>query len=247
MTTPYLTRYRNGEYLQYIKDVLELVNKQDVATLLLTAQTEALTTTIVSIDDAFQQNLGSALTQEIIELDEQRDKAFVGIKLMIKAYSYHYSEVINTNAALVNTVVESYGADVTRKSYQEETAILNSLINELETKEELAAAITALSLTDWLAQLKNTNESFAAKYVERVGETAANPLINIALLREVTTTAYKTLVSHIEAHGTLNPNEAYTTMLDEISVLAKQYNLVVDNRATSTVPESASTDVDDIL
>ncbi|GFE03511.1 hypothetical protein ABMY20_02865 [Tenacibaculum sp. SSH1-16] len=44
------------------------------------------------------------------------------------------------------------------------------------------------------------------------------------------------LVLHIEAHATLSENEAYPTLLNEIDVLAKQYNLVVDNRSKSSTP-----------
>ncbi|KAF9659693.1 MULTISPECIES: hypothetical protein [Tenacibaculum] len=44
------------------------------------------------------------------------------------------------------------------------------------------------------------------------------------------------LVLHIEAHTTLSENEAYPTLLNEIDVLAKQYNLVVDNRSKSSTP-----------
>lgn len=246
MTAPYVTRYRNGEYLQYMKDVLELVNKQDVTTLLLTAQRDDLTTIVTSIDEAFQQSLGSALTQEIIDLDERRDKAFIGFKTLLNGFTYHADAAKQLHAEAAITTLNNYGNGVTRKSYQEETAIVNSLINDFETNIELVTALSALGITDWLTELKDANEAFAAKYLERVGETAANPLTNISELRTQATAAFRTLISHIEAHKVLGSDDAYALLESEIDVLTKQYNLVVDNR-TATSDSEDDTDATDTV
>lgn len=234
MTTAYLTRYRNGEYLQYMKDVLVLVNLQDVALLELTEQRDTLNSLTNQIDEAFLQSLGSALTQEIILLDERRDKAFIGIKTLLSGYTYHYDTTQQDHAKNILLSIDIYGKDITRKSYQEETAIINSLINDLETQPELIAAINAINISDWVNELKTSNQAFGSKYIERVGETAANPITNITELRATTSTAYRTLISHIQAHDVLGNNPSYATLLEEIDVLTKQYNLVLDNRSNSS-------------
>lgn len=242
MTTPYLTRFRNGEYLQYMKDVLKLVNKQDVALLELTEPRDALSSLTTRIDDAFQHSLGSALTQEIIALDERRDKAFIGFKSVLNGFTYHIDTTKQAHAKNAMNNIENYGKDITRKSYQEETAIISSLINDLETKPELIAAVDGLNVTDWLTELKSSNEAFAAKYIERVGETAANPLTSIQGLRANATVAYKTLVYHIQAHKVLSSSVAYISLLEELEVLTKQYNAVVDNRTTTTETNTSNTE-----
>lgn len=242
MTTPYLTRYRNGEYLQYIKDVLDLVNKQDVDVLELTQQRNELTTNVNTIDATYQQSLGSALTQEIIDLDTRRDNAMIGIRAVASGFLYHYNTATKKQAQDIINTISIYGSDITRKNYQEETAVLNSLIKDLETKEEVTVAIAALSLNDWLAELKAANEAFTGKYLERVEETAANPSTSIIELRALTSIAYKNLISHIEAHNVLSNTVAYNTMLVEIEVLTKQYNLVVDNRTASNTTDNSTTD-----
>ena len=242
MTTPYVNRFRNGEYLQYMKDVLKLVNQQDVALLELTDQRDTLTGLTTQIDEVFQQSLGSAITQEIIALDERRDRAFVGIKAVLNGFTYHNNASKQDHAKNAIHSIDVYGKDITRKSYQEETAIISSCINDFETKPELIAAVNDLNLTDWLAELKSANETFGTKYIERVGETAANPLTSISELRTATTFAYKTLMSHIQAHDVLGDNATYASLIEEVEVLTKQYNLVVDNR-TST-PNDAPTNTE---
>jgi len=42
MNVPYLNRYRHGEFLQCLKDLLQLLGGQDVAVFQLTAQRDAL-------------------------------------------------------------------------------------------------------------------------------------------------------------------------------------------------------------
>ncbi|WP_408040331.1 hypothetical protein [Tenacibaculum amylolyticum] len=73
MTYPSLNRYRNVEFLQYMRQVLETVNKEDVSTLLLDEKVSVLTITFNKMNVNYQQAQGSNLTQEIQKLDERRD------------------------------------------------------------------------------------------------------------------------------------------------------------------------------
>ncbi|REH56729.1 hypothetical protein C7448_101772 [Tenacibaculum gallaicum] len=236
MNSPYLNRYRNGEYLQYMKDILQLVNLQDVDALALTNPTNELTTIVNRIDVLYQQVQGSTLTQEIITLDTRRDKAISGIKMILNGYENHFNEAIVSAAKALLATINAHGTNIIRKSYQEQTAILDSISKDFETEPELIQAISLLDIATWVAELKNANTEFSTKYIERVGETAASPENNIEELRTEASLTYRKLVLHIEAHATLSENEAYPILLNEIDVLAKQYNLVVDNRSKSSTP-----------
>lgn len=234
MVNAYVNRYRNAEYLQYMKDVVKLVNKQDVNVLLLVNQRDALVKKVIKIEEIYQQGQGSSLTQEIIDLDARRDSAFIGIKTLVNSYGYHFNKRLQEASEKISKAIQVYGTDVTRKSYQEETAIITSLLNDLVTKESLVTALSDLGVTEWIVELRDANENFTTKYLERVEEKASNPSINVTSLREETTVLYKELLNHIEAHKTLTKSETYLVISDEIEVLTKQYNLVVDNRTIKT-------------
>ncbi|OED39852.1 hypothetical protein AB832_03820 [Flavobacteriaceae bacterium (ex Bugula neritina AB1)] len=238
--TPYLNRYRNGEYLQYMKDVLQLVNDASLDTL--TTQVGALNPIVDNIDAAFQQSQGSTLTQEIINLDERRDRAIVGLRSTTDGYTYHHDAATASAATALNTNIASHGARIQQLSYQEETATLDSIIADWETDSELTAAVTTLNLSGWLAELKAANAAFTTKYLERVEETAANPSENIPQLRNDATVAYRALTEHIGAHATLGTADGYNTLQDQISVLAGQYNQVVDNRTDGETEDTTETD-----
>ena len=233
MNVPYLNRYRNGEYLQYMKDILELVNQQDTDSLQLSTQKDALETTVSAIDAIFQKSQGSAITQEIIALDERRDKALIGIRSILDGYTYHYDPAIATAAQELLSNINAHGDNIARMSYQEQTAVTDSVLKDTETKPELVSAVSTLTIGNWFAELRTANTAFNTKYLERVNETAASDNADIPQLRLAATAAYRTLVTHVEAHKTLSGNEAYAMILKQISVLAGSYNQVVDNRSTS--------------
>ena len=245
MNVPYLNRYRHGEILQYFKDILQLLGEQDIAALQLTAQHDALQPQVAAIDAAFKQSQGSDITQELITLDDERDNTLTGLRAVINGYQYHFEEATSNAAKALLSNVDNHGTNIQRLSYQEQTAVLDSIIADWEGQAELTAAVGTLNLTAWLAHLKTTNSNFATRYLARVEEQAANPTGDIPQLREEATASYRALIAHIEAHATLGTAAEHSTLLEQISVLAGQYNQVVDNRSSSTGDSSTENETDD--
>lgn len=237
MNIPYLHRYRNGEYVQYMTDILTLLEPHDVTALQLAEPQAALTTVMEKLNIAFKQSQGSELTPEIVALDDRRDRAIAGLKRLTESYSYHYDPEIAAAGDLLCRNILKHGDNIPRLGYQEQTAVLNSIVRDWEQETDLVAAVNTLNLGDWLAELKESNQQFTAKYLARVGETAHNTAVPIPELREQGTEAYRTLVNHITAHATLSSNPVYNNLLNEIDVLARQYNQLVDNRTTTTTPD----------
>lgn len=84
MVNPYINRYRNAEYLQYMKDILELVNLQGVYTIINYSKK-----CFVNVGNKNRRSIPtSTITQEIIALDDHRDKAFIGIKTLATNEKY---------------------------------------------------------------------------------------------------------------------------------------------------------------
>ncbi|WP_128755185.1 DUF6261 family protein [Aquimarina sediminis] len=240
MNTPYLNRYRNGEYLQYMTDFLDLLSKQDLQVLQLTTQQETLEPIVAKIDAAFKQSYGSGLTQEVIALDERRDRAIVGLRSVADSYKYHFDKSISEAATALYTNIASHGDNIQRLSYQEETAVINSIAKDWDTEPELKAAVMKLGLENWHEELKESNANFSVKYLDRVDEAALNPLADIPELRNQATEAYRILVNHIRAHATLSGKETYNIILNQIDVLAGQYNQVVTNRSNNSSNDNDS-------
>lgn len=233
MVSPYLNRYRNAAYLQYMKDVVKLVNKEDVNTLLLKQPRDRLFALIEEMDNAYSQAKGSALTKKMKVYNEYRDKAFIGIKRVVSGYSYHYDREISSSGQEILRIMQIYGSQVIRKSYQEKSVIINSFLDELINNSKLSEAVAVLKLEGWIENLRKVNNNFIQKYLKRVEESAANNnSVSVTDLRAGVSKVYRKLLNHLEAHNTLSANKAYKKIITEINELTSQYNSVVNARAS---------------
>lgn len=240
MNVPFLNRYRHGEFLQYVKDVSQLLNEQDMAVLQITTQYDALRPQLAAIDTAFKQSLASGITPELTALDNQRDDALTGLRSVLNGYGYHYEQTLKDTATALLANIDQHGTNIQRLSYQEETAVIDSILKDWQNQTELSQAVTTLNLGKWLHHLQAANTGFATRYLARVEQQAANPTEDIPKLREAATASYRNLMAHLQAHATLNTAPQHAIVLQQISVLAGQYNQVVENRANSS-PNAATT------
>ncbi len=243
MKSPYLKQYRNVEFVQYISQVIDTVNKQDVKALLLTEPLHKLSEVFTVLENRYTQKRGSSITAEIVAIDRKRDNALRGFRMILKAYtgSDNMSEVLLANQLL--SIINSYGKAISRKSYNEQTRIINAIITEVEERPELMDAVMLFNVDVWFEKLKQVNIAFNAKYLERVDETAANPRVSFSELRKMASSAFRVLVKHIDAHLTLTNNVRYSELLEKIGKLSVSYNLVVDNRSKSSLTDVSNTKI----
>lgn len=235
--TALFTLYRNGEFLQFMKNVLSIVTNYDLATLKLTERVTKLTEQTTELDNVFQPQRGEELTDELKELDARRDKALMGIKNYLVSQTYREEvSIVNAAEALLENYV-SHDDRIDKLPYQQETAIANTMLKDWETKPVLSAAVTTLTLTDWVNLLKTLNETFDTTYVERA-QTAPEPA-NILAKREAIRKAYNDLIDDVEAYARISDNkEAYETIIRELNGLIDDYNTAANSRLKGNSNES---------
>ncbi len=233
LVTPLLEKYRKGDLVQFLNNVLEILTEEQADTLKVAPQREALDEVMKRFNDSWHPERGSELTPQIQELDTERDTLFMGLKLTVDAWaSYHYESGKRNAAFLIADKVESYGKDVQLVRYQQETAILNSLLEELET--QLSNEVLLLGLTDWVAKLKTVNTQFNEKYVERTLAASTEQEGKVLELRKESTKVFRKLKSLFEARMEIAQAEesadlpAYESVENALSRLAEQYNDAVE-------------------
>jgi hypothetical protein len=112
----------------------------------------------------FKQNPRAYETEDIVKKDSERD---FSVRAVIGKVQYHYdfamSEDEKGSARQLVYVVEKYrGAD--KKDYESETAILRSMVKELQQMPEL---LERFGITNLVAKLKQENEDFEVLYNSR--------------------------------------------------------------------------------
>ena len=227
-----LIRFRNAEYLQYMKDFAGIINLNDPATLQIDTKLAAFTAKTTELENLFKKALANDRTAVILALDERRDDAINGIASFLQGYSYHFEDDKKQNAQRLLTTMAIYGSGIARQNYQAETATLNNMMTDFAEKAELAAAVTAFNLQPWIDELSDANTQFNTEYLSRTQEYGdANP-DTIKSKREEVNVTYYALRDRIDALHTLveTPPSPYATVINQLNALTDQYNVLLVHR-----------------
>jgi hypothetical protein len=232
-----LANLRNAEFLQFCTLFSGLVASNDPVLLNVAPQHAEFQSKLDATSELFQLEKASPATQALVLLDERRDKAMNGLAANINSFCYHFDVAALEAANLLTENLNLYGVGIARLNTQAETSTIHGIVNDWENRPELAAAIAALGLSNWVAELKNANQLFEQKYLQRTREFgAANP-DTLKAKREETTAAYYLLRKFIDANAVLNPSAAIEKMINELNALIGQYNELLGNRSSAPVTE----------
>ena len=195
---------RNGEALQFNTEVANILTLNN-PTALQVAQILAVFISInTAIENLFKIDQSNPITDELQALDLRRDNAINGILLIVSGHTYHKDATIRNHAKILSDHLKLYGTGIARDNYQSETATLRSIGKDWTNKPELAAAVTALGLGVWQAEMTDANNSFATKYIARTQELATASFDTIKAKRQEATETYYKLRDKINAYYTIN-------------------------------------------
>ena len=225
-----LSRLRNAEFLQFMKDFAGLVNANNAATLNVAVQYTALAAKNNQLEDLFKKELSSELTQEILDLDNRRDRAYNGILFVVQGFLNHYDPNKVAAATRLKSNLDLYGGGAAKQNYQAETAILNNLVSDWEGKPDLLDALNLLGLLGWKDEMKAANTLFNQKYIERTLEYSEASPETLLAKRTETAQAYYTLRQFIDAFSVTINTPSYQTVTNQVNALIAQYNTLLNNR-----------------
>lgn len=226
----HLANLRHNEYIQFIRNFLEILSDYDLETLKIKTQSDSLSALIENMIALYMPDRGSALTKLLQEDDERRDKAINGIQSAIFAYTYHYDVEVKGAANVLLPSIKKYGTGIAKQNYQAETAIIDSIVEEWKREAVYVDALSKLSLTDWLNELETSNTKFNTDYLERVKENAEAPEVKIVDLRKQINEAYHVLIDRIAAFDTIGEGVEYANIIKLTNSLIEKYNAVLAAR-----------------
>ena len=236
-----LRMLRNGEFLQFVTNFSALVESNNPVTLNVLQQHNDLKAKVGEIEPLFKQERASVITQELVLLDERRDKAINGMTSLIDGYCSHFNAPTAGAANLLTTDLNLFGSGVAKQNYQAETASINGIVSDWETKPELTAALATLGLTEWKNELKTANTTFDQKYLERTQAYGAASPDTLKAKREETVVIYYELKKYLDAYAVIQNTPVYQKTISELNALIDQYNLLLNSRLKeATVPTPAA-------
>jgi hypothetical protein len=221
------SKLRNEEHFQYGTEFKDLIIKSTPAMLGIVTEYAAYEPLHIGEGVALDVIIKSGFTIVIEDADLKRNTTFRGVKGAVKSAAKHFSTEKKQAAGRVQLVFDHYG-NVTKKSHNEETAAINSLITDLNNDH--AADVATLGIADWLTELKANNDAFDALMKSRYTEEANKTQLRMKQIRMEVDKAYDTIVNRINALIIVNGARAYTAFVNELNERVDKYNLIVAQR-----------------
>jgi len=244
--SPRFGNYKNSIVLTFVANTLELFNTHKIEAI--AALQTQLQTLQQQMAQSFQIDTGSAKTDDLKELDKKRDDAIRGITQVVSGYALHPTEAKSKAGEALLRSIRKYATNIIRLSYQEETAVINNLIDNWTNDATLATAITTLGLADWQTALDQANQEFDTVYVARSQESAQKQTIkSTSEIRKEVEAQYQLTVQHINANVILNPSDALNQLVAEMNSLIDKYNIETARKNRKTDDNDEEEDLEEIV
>lgn len=212
----------NEAHFEFMTGLNALIDQFNPAALGIEPLMAGWYTALVNEGEALNFVRKSAATAEIVNADNLRDITLTGLMLIIEANCHHFTPAISQAAKKLKVVTDTYG-DISRKTYDEESAAINSLINEFSTA--FAGDVAILGLGPWLTELQSRNRTFIQLMAGRYTETAGKTPLRMTSARKETDLVYRQITSHIEALVTINGPGTWQPFIAEINARVERYHV----------------------
>ncbi len=115
---------------------------------------------------AVKSSTKSTLTKEVQQADLDRDDSYISFRNHVKSGLRRKNEAYRTACEAIWVLLEKNGTSLYKLSNDEETGVITSLMNDLNT-DEIKAHLETVHATEWLAELGRDNATFISKRKER--------------------------------------------------------------------------------
>ena len=183
-------------------------------------------------DEGFKKDGKSMLTDPILALDADRDRIVKWLYYTVMGLSFSSSATSVEAATLLLSKLDTYGLDLIRSSYSEESAMIKGLLNDFK-QPDYAAAVAKAGVQPILDELQSVQNSFDTLFEQR--REATQERLNI----EAASTARKELEAAIRGFRTLvagmamaEPTSEWGKVNDLLHQLDAEYAKKLRTRAT---------------
>lgn len=178
-------------------------------------------------------------TEMMKEADKKRDDMLAVINGIINAHRYTHIEAKRTAQMHLASAYAPY-RNIRGHEYSRQTAEVDGLVKALAT-DEMAPYLQALSLVDELEALSSANAQFANEFDRKVAEISARrPKKDISTeeARAESDRLYADIVAIINAYALIQPTEAITAFVGNLTGLVETYRLIASNTGKGKKEES---------
>jgi hypothetical protein len=224
-----ISQLRANAYLEFYMEFRALALRSGVDLLKIDALFATFVALFEDADTAYKKVMKSTLTQELYDLDKDRDNLFSGMVKANKAALQHYDEEVRKAAIKLKVLFDTYG-DIAHIALNEETFAITNIVQDLEEKYPAETAKTGLN--GWLNELKALNQNFRTLMRERFDETTERTDLKLREVRVKMDEVYRQIVERIHAAIIMEGElPVYVKFVDDLNTVIKKYADILSQQA----------------
>jgi hypothetical protein len=224
-----LNKYRDGEFIQHMKNAVTICESYDLKVLQLDKRVNGLYDATMYMDSMFLTTRSHKLTPELQSLDKERSTVLKAIRSTLEnTIEIGVPETAEAARLLLNNYFV-HGRRIERLQSQQKTAIIHAMMNDWASEPVLLQSVEKVKLNDWVTILTTKNSEFNAKYVQR--SSTRIKTVEISSRKKLAKTAYLELIQDLESYARVSAdNTTYVEILDKLSALRSDYKTSVVGR-----------------
>ncbi|MDR2119568.1 MAG: DUF6261 family protein [Tannerella sp.] len=206
---------RNEAHLQFLLLVKKLLNGYSAVAAIVT---ELITPffELISLESTLVDAVrASEYTEELVEADRRVDRDIVGINSAIESALHHYDEKVVKDAKILELRMKGFRGEIEKKSYEEESAAVKILVNDLLTT--YSPQVATLGIGGWVGEINLAQAEFEQLFILRNAQIAARPKQKLREVRKEVEAVYRQIVERIEAYCVINGDKDCSGFIDELN------------------------------
>lgn len=209
-----MSRLHNEEHFQFHSSVAELITVSNPAALKIEAQATLYQAELAKELEAINVIRKSAISDDLVEADNVRDKIFRGMCNQVKSAVLHFNADVQEAAKRAQIVLDTYG-NVAVKNYDAETGAIISLVNDFKTT--YAADAAKAGITEWVEELALSNKAYDDLKNNRYTDDATKTIVRMKQQRNAVDQAYRVLQARINALIIVEGAASYSAFVAELN------------------------------
>lgn len=228
---------RNGDISALLSLILKVLAKNDwSADTYLTPIIEKISAINTSLIEALKR---LKVYSQMAEKDHVRDMAIRALFKLIEGYTHIPIVEMKEAALLVEDVLEQYGLNIQNEDYAQESANIESLLNDL-SKADIAVAIAKLQgVAETVSVLNTAQKDFENVALQQAeGESTKKDLDSASKLKKESIAEINdNLVGYMNTMAKVNP-ATYEATAKTIAELIDTNNELVKRRSKTNEPDT---------
>jgi hypothetical protein len=222
----------SSEYTLFVNQFITIFQKYPIGALHLTKAFGRVTALLPQLAKIKAQELSNAITNQLRDLDNERDTLIKAIVEQMKALGKLSLSSVAPHVVVMNRFLDIHGRYVASANYSSETNRLNDLLADYDGKTDVQAAAAALNLKMLFDQLRVVNTQFASLFLQRTAEDATVEKVDTQAIRTEIDKALTAFVDAFEFCSAEYEELDYATPANELNVLTKYYKAQLKARST---------------